>query len=204
VAVNSPTDEQLLADHVRGDPLAFRQLVDRHHRELFSFVVRFTGSSAAADDVVQDAFVQVHLAAATFDTERRLKPWLFTIAANKARDHLRNRTRRKEVPLDAPVHSEDQAGAPGFGTFMADDGPGPLDNLTETERSTIVREVVNQMPPALREVLTLAYFHDFPYKDMADILDIPLGTVKSRLHAAVASFGKLFRDWQNQHRDADV
>ena len=60
------------------------------------------------------------------------------------------------------------------------------------------------MPPPLREVLTLAYFHDFPYKDMADILDIPLGTVKSRLHAAVASFGKLFRAWQNQHGDADV
>ncbi len=202
--MSSPTDEQLLADHVRGDPTAFRTLVERHHGELFSFVVRFTGSSVAAEDVVQETFVQTHMAAATFDTERRLKPWLFTIAANKARDYLRSRTRRREVPLDAPLNGDYEADGPRFLATMADTGPTPVENLAESEKRALVRKVVDRMPPHLREVLVLAYFHGFPYKEMADILNIPLGTVKSRLHAAVGTFGKLFRAGLNRPAGPNV
>ena len=202
--VSSPTDEQLLADHLRGDAGAFRALAERHHGELFRFVVRFTGSSAAAEDVVQDTFLQVHLAAGRFDPQRKLKPWLFTIAANKARDYLRARTRRKEVPLDAPVARDDDPEGPGFFVLMADEGPTPFERASEAETAAFVRKTVDQLPPPLREVLVLAYFHSFPYKEMADILNIPLGTVKSRLHSAVAGFGKLFQDEQNQRGQADV
>ena len=202
--MSSPTDEQLLAEHIRGGEVAFRMLVERHYRELSSFIVRFTGSTAAAEDVVQEAFLQVHVAATSFDPQRRLKPWLFTIAANKARDYLRSRTRRKEVPLDASVSSGDDPEAQRFLELMANDGPAPIDDIEEAERSAMVREVVDQLPPTLREVLVLAYFHGFPYKEMADILDIPLGTVKSRLHSAVAGFGRLFREEQNRRGGADV
>lgn len=202
--VSSPTNEQLLADHLQGAPAAFRTLVERHHVELFRFVVRFTGSTAAAEDVVQDAFLQVHLAAASFDPQRKFKPWLFTIAANKARDHLRSRTRKKEVPLDASVDGDEDSDGGRFLALMADNGPTPFENVEEAEKIALVRKTVDQLPPALREVLILAYFHQFPYKEMADILDIPLGTVKSRLHAAVSGFGKLFRDEQNQQGQDDV
>lgn len=202
--MSSPTDEELLAGHLRGDTAAFRQLVERHHREVFRFIVRFTGSAAAAEDVVQEAFLQVHVAAASFDRDRKLKPWLFTIAANKARDYLRSRSRRKELPLDAPIRGQDDADAQRFFAMMAEQGPTPAEEVEREERSRLVREVVHAMPATLREVLLLAYFHGFPYKDMAEILGIPLGTVKSRLHSAVAGFGKLFRARLNPERGRDV
>jgi len=190
--VNAPTDEQLLAQHLAGDPNAFRTLVERHHRELLQFVFRFTGSRSAADDVVQDAFVQVHLSAPSFDPNRRLKPWLFTIAANKARDHLRGRTRRREVPLDAQVGGADAEGQ-RFLDLLADDESDPSEQMTVEEREALVRAVIEEMPPNLAEVLVLAYFHHFAYRDIAEVLDIPLGTVKSRLHSAVNQFGARFR-----------
>lgn len=198
------TDEKLLADYLEGDAHAFRQLVERHHRELFQFVFRFTGSTAAAEDVVQETFVQLHMAAASFDPERKLKPWMFTIGANKARDYLRGRSRRREVPLDAPLSGDGEAGGQRFFDLMSDDGPTPPENLDSHEQAELVRKVVNQMPPALREVLVLAYFHHFPYKQMAEILEIPLGTVKSRLHSAVAYFGEQFRRDQNLVEEPDV
>jgi RNA polymerase sigma-70 factor (ECF subfamily) len=203
-AVDSTTDEQLLADYLGGDLQAFRRLVERHQRELFQFVFRFTGSGAAAEDVVQETFLQMHMAAASFDPQRRLKPWLFTIGANKARDYLRGRTRRKEVPLDAPVSGDGEAGSQRFFDLMAEGGPTPPDNLEAREQSELVRKTIDRMPPVLREVLVMAYFHRFAYKEIAEILNIPLGTVKSRLHSAVAYFGEQFRDAQNLAEHHDV
>jgi len=190
--VKKPTDEQLLADYLAGRTDEFELLVRRHSQELFKFLVRFTGSAAAADDIIQETFLQVHLSAASFDRSRRFKPWLFTIAANKARDLLRKRARRPEVPLDAHIRSVDDKGQ-RFLDFLADDAIGPPDALDEKEEKEFVRNIVDKMPEHLKEVLILSYFHRFPYKEIADILGIPLGTVKSRLHAAVGYFGRTYR-----------
>ncbi len=140
---------------------------------------------------MQDTFLQLHLAGSSFDPTRKLKPWLFTIAANKARDYLRSLSRRRELPLDAPISGTD-ASEQRFTDMLADGNFGPTHELEESEQRELVREAVNQMPPNLAEALTLAYFHKFPYKDIAEILDIPLGTVKSRLHSAVAAFATIY------------
>ena len=190
--VDAPTDEQLLADYFGGDRSAFETLVRRYHQELYRFALRFTNSSAAAEDVVQEAFLQVHLAGSSFDLSRRLKPWLFTIAANKARDWLRARTRRHEVPLDAPIDAGDQGGE-SFGGILAGDDDPVGEALEAEEQRRVVQRVVREMPDHLREVLVLGYFHRFAYKEMADILEVPLGTVKSRLHAAVGHFARRYR-----------
>ena len=189
--MTAPTDEHLLAAHLDGDSGAFREIVSRYHKELFQFVYRFTHNQSAAEDVVQDTFTQLHLSAASFDTTRRLKPWLFTIAANKARDQLRARSRRREVSLDAQIGSDDQGQS--FVELLSDEGADPTEALDDSEQRRIVRDVVDQMPENLAEVLILAYFHRFAYKQIAEILSIPLGTVKSRLHAAVTHFGVRYR-----------
>lgn len=187
-----PTDEELLADYLAGQPEGFELLVRRHSPELFRFLVRFTGSASTAEDIVQETFLQVHLSAESFDRTRRLKPWLFTIAANKARDMLRSRARRPEVPLDAHLGAAEEEGQ-RFLDFLADSAVSPTAGLEKEEERDFVRVILERMPGHLREVLLLSYYHRFPYKEIADILGIPLGTVKSRLHAAVTYFGQAYR-----------
>jgi RNA polymerase sigma-70 factor (ECF subfamily) len=198
--VNAPNDEDLLRRHLDGDPSAFRTLVDRYHRELFQFALRYTASKAVADDIVQEAFLQLHLSAPTFDPTRKLKPWLFTITANKARDQFRSRSRRKEVPLDAQIGGEEDTGQ-RFLNLLADESASPDVNLESVELSGLVKQVIDEMPKHLAEILILGYFHDFAYRDIADILGIPLGTVKSRLHAAVTQFGTRYRAAAKESED---
>ncbi len=181
-----PTDEALFERYRGGDRSAFRELIERHYDDLMRFLVRMTGSRALAEDVFQDAFLQVHISSGTFDSARRFRPWLFTIAANKARDALRRKTKRAEVDLMAP------AGGPDGGTMFVDlmelEEPGPQAGLDESERDAMVQRALDSLPVTLREVLLLAYFQRLSYAQIAEELGIPLGTVKSRLHSAVAAF----------------
>lgn len=185
--MDAPTDEQLLADYLQGSSAGFELLVRRHARELHQFVMRFTANSVAAEDVVQEAFLQVHSSAKSFDPDRRFKPWLFTIAANKARDSIRRRRRRRELPLDAQIAPQEGT-EQRFVDLFAAGSETPTDDLLLEERRKLVRRAVEAMPSKLCDVLVLAYYHRFPYKEIAEIVGIPLGTVKSRLHAAVANF----------------
>ena len=200
--MNAPTDEQLLHEYLDGQASSFELLVRRHAPELQSFVLRFTGDSVAAEDVVQETFLQVHNSADSFDPTRRFKPWLFTIAANKARDHLRRLGRRREVPIDAHVGSEAEAGQRYIDLFSGEDVL-PDEGLHLEEKRRVVRDLVEQMPTKLSEVLVLAYFHRFSYNEIAEIVGIPLGTVKSRLHAAVVHFGQRYREVIAQHAEND-
>lgn len=186
------SDTELLQHHLDGDSEAFGALIRRFRRELFNFLARFTGDPAMAEDVFQETFLQLHLSAATFDTSRRLKPWLFTIAANKARDAMRRSYRRRAAPLDATVAgSSDEVTT--YADLMPSDIPAPDESLLNLETRQAVQNIIQQMPENLRTVLLLSYFNEFPYKEIADILDVPLGTVKSRLHAAVRHFAKQWK-----------
>ncbi len=168
---------ELLRGHLEGDPQAFPALVRRYERELFGFLVRFTGDRTLAEDVFQEAFLQLHISAGAFDTSRRLKPWLFTIAANKARDALRSRSRKRAISLDATV-SSDSTQETTYASLIPANIPAPDESLANLETRRAVQTIVQEMPENLRAVLVLCYFHDFPYKEIAEILGIPLGTVK--------------------------
>src|SRR4051794_30928753 len=186
------TDEQLLESYRNGNKTAFAHLVERYQRELFHFLVRFLGDRAAAEDVFQETFLQVHQSAAQFDPSRRFRPWLFTIAANKARDLMRSQARRPTNPLQATISpGDDESGQ--YIDLMEATNPTPGQNMEREELQKLVHGTVMSMPDHLREILLLSYFHQFPYKQISDILAIPLGTVKSRLHAAVAHFADRWR-----------
>jgi RNA polymerase sigma-70 factor, ECF subfamily len=181
------SDEQLLARYRTGDQNSFRTLVERYQRELFHFLVRFLGDRAMAEDTFQETFLQVHESADDFDVHRRLRPWLFTIAANKARDVIRSRSRRPAGALQAAITPGDEDNG-RFVDLINSDIEMPGTSLERAELAARVRETIMGMPDSLREILLLAYFSQFPYKQISDILGIPLGTVKSRLHTAVADF----------------
>lgn len=199
------TDEELVSDYRAGDAAAFEQLVRRHHDDLLRFLIRLVGNRALAEDAFQETFLQVHLSAETFDTSRRFKPWLFTIAANKGRDALRRNARRRTLDLSAPVggsggragNDGDGSGAKTYVDLMEIDVPPPDAALDEREQSRLVQRAIDELPWSLREILLLAYFQRLSYNQIADSLGIPLGTVKSRLHAAVAAFAK---KWQAQSK----
>lgn len=199
-----PSDEALLERYRTGDAGAFRTLIERHHDALLRFLIRFMGDRQAAEDVFQDAFLQVHLSADSFDVTRRFKPWLFTIAANKGRDYRRRANRRSALELSAPVSGGAGGGEGGGGQsfvdLMAVNVEAPSAHLDSTERDALVQRAVDAMPEHLREILLLAYFQRLPYAAIADALDIPLGTVKSRLHSAVASFA---RQWERVSAEWD-
>lgn len=190
--MEAPTDETLLQEYLNGNTASFELLVRRHAQELHQFTVRFTGNAVAAEDVVQDTFLQVHTSADRFDPGRRFKPWLFTIAANKARDFIRRRKRRRELSFEAQMSGEDDAGQ-RFISLLSGESDSPDDNLALEEKRRGVRAAVDELPANLTEVLILAYFHRFPYKEIAEIVGIPLGTVKSRLHSAVVAFEKAYQ-----------
>jgi len=191
-AANGKTDEQLLDGYWRGDRQGFADLVNRYQRELYHFLVRFLGNRAAAEDVFQETFLQVHQSAEQFDPQRRFRPWLFTIAANKARDLIRSQARRPTNPLQASISpGDDESGE--FLDLMKSVTASPSEPMEREELQQQVQKTVANMPEHLREILLLSYFHAFPYKQISDILDIPLGTVKSRLHAAVAHFADRWR-----------
>lgn len=185
----SRSDETLLEAYRVGEGGALRVLVERYQDELFRFLYRLTGDRQTAEDAFQEAFLQVHLSADTFDPERRFRPWLFTIAANKARDLLRKKARRQALDLSAPVGKGSDDG-PTFVDLLEVDVPAPSSALDDKERDAMVQEAMNRMPLPLREILLLAYFQRLSYVQIAGELEIPLGTVKSRLHAAVAAFAK--------------
>ncbi|MFP4054802.1 MAG: RNA polymerase sigma factor [Phycisphaerae bacterium] len=189
--IRQVTDAQLLQRHLDGDPEAFTALVKRYRRPLYNFLAKFTGDRALAEDVFQEAFLQVHNSAGGFDMSRRFKPWLFTIAANKARDAMRSRSRRSAAPLDATIGGEEGGGT--FADLMPGNIPEPDEFLSNSEMRANVQAVVNEMPENIRTVLVLCYFHELPYKKAAEILGIPLGTVKSRLHAAVKHFAQKWK-----------
>jgi RNA polymerase sigma-70 factor (ECF subfamily) len=196
-----PSDERLLEDYRHGDKPAFARLVSRYHRELYHFLVRFLANRAAAEDVFQETFLQVHQSAQTFDSARRFRPWLFTIAANKARDLLRSQSRRPINPLQASIDRNDADGRE-FIDLLPSLAELPSDAIERQEMEQRVHVTVTGLPEPLREIILLSYFHQFPYKQISEILNIPLGTVKSRLHAAVAHFAESWRAANSQKSSA--
>lgn len=184
------TDEHLFARFIEGDENAFNELVERYYRQIYRFLVRFTGQEHLAEDLIQEVFVKLYKAATTFDSSKRFRPWIYQIAANTARDNLRSAGRNgKRVSfLNTGEEAEttlDQL-VPGVAA-------SPDEAIIERETSEKVKETLMQMQDQLREILILAYYNQLPYKDIADSLGIPLGTVKSRLHKAVSTFGEIWK-----------
>lgn len=195
------TDEQLFADYRRGDTDAFRTLIDRFHDDLLRFLIRLVGGRQAAEDVFQETFLQIHTSGDSFDVERRFRPWLFTIAANKGRDYLRRKGRRQVMELSAPVSGGGDGEGASFIDLLRVDVPPPASGLEAAERDRQVQEALAGLSHPLREILLLSYFNRLSYAQIAEELSIPLGTVKSRLHAAVASFAKRWSEVQRVSSD---
>ncbi len=170
-----PTDEELLAAVARGEAPALQSLCDRYQRPLFRFLARYTGDRDV-EDLHQETWLRVVRAANRFTPERRFSTWLFQIALNLARDWHR---RRPPEPMDPAAIAEGTA------------GPG---GLAAVEATLDARRLLAALPEAQRSAVILRYYHDLPEEVVAEILGCPRGTVKSRLHHAMARLVALARE----------
>jgi len=186
---NKPTDAELLARYAEGDETAFREIVSRYKNGLYAFLRQFLNRYDLVEDVFQETFLQLFTSRESFDVSRPLRPWLFTIAANKAKDALRKWQRTSAVPIGTIADSQELSFNDVLNTITSDK-TRPYEELEKGETAMRVEQVIADMPENLREILILAYFNKFSYKQMANILSIPIGTVKSRLHTAVGRFAK--------------
>ena len=184
-------DVQLLKRYAAGEEGAFQELVSRYKDGLYAFLRRYLHDRDLVDDVFQETFMQLYISRDTFDLSKPLRPWLFTIAANKAKDALRRIQRTDSTNLGSLFDSEENSIDDVLNTLDHDEHM-PYDDLIRDETAAGVKRVIARMPAKLREILILAYFHKFSYAEIGGILGIPVGTVKSRLHAAVSRFAE---DW---------
>jgi RNA polymerase sigma-70 factor (ECF subfamily) len=199
-ASKNDSDADLLARYVAGDETAFRELVTRYKNSLYAFLRRFLTKQDLIEDVFQETFLQLFTSQDSFDTSRPLRPWLFTIAANKAKDALRKGQRTAATPIGTIGDTDEMSFNDVLNSLTAHTEV-PQDQLERDETAARVRRIIADMPENLREILILAYFEKFSYKQMANILSIPIGTVKSRLHTAVGRFAK---EWKTAVRSKDT
>ena len=191
--VDPVTDEQLLLKYRRtGDRELYAQLVYRYERELFNYLRRYLGNAEMAEDAFQGAFLQVHLKCEQFEEGRRFRPWLYTIATNQAIDARRRNKRHRMVSLDTP-REQDHEDVGRLVNLLESDDTGPMDSAVEAEREQIVRQTLDSLPENMQSVIQLVYFQGMKYREAADVLEIPVGTVKSRLHAAVAKLTDVWK-----------
>ena len=190
--LESVSDADLLKRYREGDESAFQEIVSRYKNSLYAFLRRFVNRQDIVEDVFQETFLQLYTSRDSFDPERPLRPWLFTIAANKAKDALRKMQRQSSMSMgtlaDAGEVSLDEVV-----NILTSYETTPDEEISRDETAQRVRAIIADMPEHLRGILILAYFEQFSYKHMAEILSIPIGTVKSRLHTAVLHFMKKWK-----------
>ncbi len=182
-------DVQLLQRYAAGDEGAFQEIVNLYKDGIYAFLRRYLNQQDLVDDVFQETFMQLYVSRETFDLSKPLRPWLFTIAANKAKDALRRRQRVDSTNLGSMFDDEEHSIDDVLNTLDHDDHM-PYDDLIREETAAQVKRVIARMPARLREILLLAYFQKFSYGEIAGILGIPVGTVKSRLHTSVGQFAE--------------
>jgi RNA polymerase sigma-70 factor (ECF subfamily) len=179
------SDEDLFARARGGADEAFAALVRRYERELYGYLRRYLGDATLADDVFQNTFLQMHLKRDQYEAGRPVRPWLYTIATHQAIDALRRVGRHPTVSLEQQTGEETGGETPRLMGMLETAEPPPLERVSKDEARELVRQSVDKLPEFLREVVNLAYFQGLPYRDVAEVLSIPVGTVKSRLHTAL-------------------
>jgi RNA polymerase sigma factor (sigma-70 family) len=186
----SASDTELLQRCREGDQAAWRELVSRHTRRVFNLAYRFVGRVDEAEDLTQDVFVKVYQSLDRYrDTEGVFTTWLTTVTRNQAIDHYRRRREERQRRADNPEILD----------FMASPEEGPLRGLEREERIEFVRRGLRALPAELREPLILCDLQGMAYEEIARTLDMPLGTVKSRINRARLELAKRLVERQHEY-----
>lgn len=195
--VTEITDEQLIAQYRKtGDRSVFETLMRRYEREIYAYLRRYIGNAELAEDAFQGSFLQVHLKCDQFDSTRRFRPWLYAIATNQAIDVQRRNKRHRMVSLDRTAGGNDDDRGGSWSETLEGASADPLIAASREENGRWIHEAVQSLGEPMQQVIELVYYQGLKYREAAEVLGIPVGTVKSRLHAAVARLSGL---WDETH-----
>jgi len=190
------SDEMLLVTYRdTGDVQAFETLVHRVERPLYGFLLRYLRNASLAEDVFQATILRVHQKCQRFDEGRKFRPWIYRIATNQAIDLLRRESRHQMASLDE-MRSVEDADLGTLLDLLEAPIPTPPEQAAERERADWIHRAVDSLPDHQRVVVLLIFFQSFKYREVAEILQIREGTIKSRVHKALQ---KLRRAWRRDH-----
>ena len=179
-------DERRLVIQARaGQRPAREELATRFRRHAYLLALQIVGNQDDALDIAQDAMLRFFEHLGRFRPEHAVRPWLFTIVRNRARDLWRRRATRPSESLESRSDLSGQLAHPAL---------DPEQQANRRERERQVWDAIGAMSPNHREILVLRDFHDLAYSEIAEVLQIPVGTVMSRLHAARAALGRLVKE----------
>ena len=173
-------DEELVRRVLEGEEELFEVLVRRHQGRILSHVARMVGNRDDALDLTQEIFLKVFQALDRYNPDFKFSTWLFRIAGNAAIDQLRKK-RPRTVPLET-TDSDGKVSSPEYRSHDLD----PYGQLRNLERGGAILDAISQLPPEFRELIALRHFTGLSYEEIADIKNMPLGTVKNKLFRARA------------------
>jgi len=189
---------KLVRQCLAGDAHAWQQLVVSQHRRIYAICYRFTGSSSDAEDLTQDVFLKLYKNLSSFDLQKgSFQTWITTLARNLLVDHFR-RTRldRASDSLDATFDGEEDG--PTMADRLADPRPSQEHHVSSLEQKSRIQAALKQLSPELREAVILRDLEDMDYKEIAQVLRIPEGTVKSRISRGRGELARLLQRIERQ------
>jgi RNA polymerase sigma-70 factor, ECF subfamily len=162
---------------LKGDQSAFAELVELYKDKVFQICYRMLGNRHEAEDIAQEAFIRAYVNIETFNQNRKFSTWLFRIATNLCIDRIRKK--KPDYYLDAEV-----AGTEGLTMYsqVAADVQMPEDEVENMELQETIQKEISKLPEKYRSVIVLKYIEELPLQEISEILDMPLGTVKTRVH----------------------
>src|ERR1035437_2550552 len=172
-------DDVLVAGILDGQEELFPVLVARYETRLFRFIRRYTGDSEDARDVTQEVFLKVYSALDDFDPRYKFSTWLFRIGGNAAIDHIRRRKARP-ASLDLPLNEDGEVPQ----IDLPDTRPDPLEDLSRARLRHELDAAIDRLPDDYRELISLRHYGELPYEEIAELKEMPLGTVKNKLFRA--------------------
>ena len=190
-------DAQLAALLVRrcvtGDPAAWEEIVQRYHRRIYNICYRFAGSAEDAQDLTQEVFIRMYRTLDSFDVSKgAFTTWLTTMTRNLLVDHFR-KTKQERMTDSLDRTSSDREDAMPLGERIPDEGPAPDSGVQSRETREAVHMALGKLSPELREAVILRDLQDMDYREIATVLKVPEGTVKSRINRGRAELARLLQ-----------
>ncbi len=189
------TDEELVGKAVKGDSVAFEQIVSKYEKLVYSICYRMFNNREDAMDCTQDTFIKVFKNMEKSIGKGSFKSWICTIATNTCLDELRKRNKKKIVSIDAHFNDDTD----NVKMEIPDTDPTPLDTLLNTESASILKEAINSLSEEDRAIIILRDIEGLSYDDIATSLNLSLGTVKSRLSRTRKKLQKKYLELLQQY-----